>query len=308
MQCPPQIRWTRLFWLIGIVLNKYSSQSRDPENNLHVLVFRWTRRAAEVQRVFYPSSSPGSWLHVLVLLRTRTCRLFPGSEDASAPHHDQDMHTPNSPLGFACPGSPENQDMQPLVRLPKPLVLELHLSPSLDLAIGLGFACPGSQEDQDMQTPVASWGYACPDPECFALAASMRCTVDANTARIAICNTRQLTLCDIRLSHHPSSLISQLIITPRSHSLFKHFRVSQGIAQRNGRRTICARSGREVQYHMYRRVGVQRGCDGCKRLHHEDDARWRCPQVAIQILASNRKPMLRSHMACIWLSRQHRFL
>jgi len=71
------------------------------------------------------------------------------------------MHAPNSPLGVACPGSPENQDMQ--LRSESQTSYNCIANSNLPmtmpcLAVQIGFACPGSQEDQDMQHPVASWG------------------------------------------------------------------------------------------------------------------------------------------------------
>ena len=76
------------------------------------------------------------------------------------------MHTPNSPPGFACPGSPEDQDMQLQIQRPNWNTSTHHDDierPGEWLGNLARFACPGSQENQDMQTPVASWGYACPD-------------------------------------------------------------------------------------------------------------------------------------------------
>ena len=103
-------------------------------------------------------------LHVLVFGKTRTCNTETASEYSN---QDQDMHAPNSPLGVACPGPPENQDMQPL---PESRTSQLCIKFIINYiyaacsAVDLGFACPGSQENQDMQHPTARWGYACPDP------------------------------------------------------------------------------------------------------------------------------------------------
>ena len=63
------------------------------------------------------------------------------------------MQYPNWPLGVACPGSPEDQDMQHLSRGPKRFKTNPTDPGKAISAPGLSVACPGPQ---DMQHPMAS--------------------------------------------------------------------------------------------------------------------------------------------------------
>ena len=94
------------------------------------------------------------WLHVLVFRKTRTCNTFPVRPAVF-------VYVLGFEMYIACPGPPENQDMQPL---PESQTSQLCIKFIIDYiyeacsALDLGFACPGSQENQDMQHLTASWG------------------------------------------------------------------------------------------------------------------------------------------------------
>ena len=98
---------------------------------------------------------------------------------------------PNSPLGVAGLGLPENQDVQPQSESQTIVMCiansNLHVTMPC-VALQFGFGCPGSQQNQDMQNPLASWGVH------VILMRAARCTLIAGTA---LTNSLAIALCTI---------------------------------------------------------------------------------------------------------------